>query len=92
MLFRFNFFQAKNDTCIWYGEHEKKSDLPLNRYYNGIAKPLTDSKSINILKTWCPDFVEEYSDGKCIFWDKSYLRTLSFFTLKTDVKPFFFLN
>ncbi|XP_016663110.1 NPC intracellular cholesterol transporter 1 isoform X2 [Acyrthosiphon pisum] len=57
-----------NDTCIWYGECEKVDDLRvLNCHYDGPPKPMTDPKSIDVLKTWCPDFIQDHSkDGKTL--------------------------
>lgn len=57
-----------NDTCIWYGECEKVDEFrALNCPYNGPPKPMTDPKSIDILKTWCPDFIQDHSkDGQTL--------------------------
>lgn len=52
--------------CVWYGECEKKDSLVLNCPYNGTAKPLTDPDALKVLQTWCPDFVQDYSEGKSI--------------------------
>lgn len=58
------YFQANNDTCIWYDECETVGGLPLNCYYNGPAKPITDPMSLNVLQKWCPDFIQDYLKGK----------------------------
>ncbi|XP_060875869.1 NPC intracellular cholesterol transporter 1 homolog 1b-like isoform X2 [Metopolophium dirhodum] len=57
-----------NDTCIWYGECEKVDELRvLNCRYDGPPKPMTDPKSIDVLKTWCPDFIQDHSkDGQTL--------------------------
>lgn len=57
----------KNDTCVWYGESEYVKGMPLNSPYNGFALPMTDPESLQILQTWCPDFVQEYTKGKSNF-------------------------
>lgn len=54
----------KNDTCVWYGESEYVKGMPLNSPYNGFALPMTDPESLQILRTWCPDFVQDYTKGK----------------------------
>lgn len=56
-------FQVNNDTCIWYGECEIIGELSLNCPYNGPAKLLTDPNAIEVLETWCPDFLHKYSKG-----------------------------
>uniref|UniRef100_A0A2H8TMY4 Niemann-Pick C1 protein n=1 Tax=Melanaphis sacchari TaxID=742174 RepID=A0A2H8TMY4_9HEMI len=56
-----------NDTCIWYGECEENYGLHYNCPYNGPPKPMTDPKSIEVLKTWCPDFIQDHSkDGQTL--------------------------
>uniref|UniRef100_A0A2S2P3P5 Niemann-Pick C1 protein n=1 Tax=Schizaphis graminum TaxID=13262 RepID=A0A2S2P3P5_SCHGA len=57
-----------NGTCIWYGECEKIDAFRvLNCRYNGPPKPMTDPKSIDVLKTWCPDFIQDNTkDGKTL--------------------------
>lgn len=60
--------QASNDICVWYGECESdKFGRTLNCPYNGPPKMINNSNSIDVLKRWCPDFLEEYSKGKLIF-------------------------
>jgi len=61
------YFQAKYDTCVWYGECEKSGDLPLNCRYNGSALPITNSNSLAVLQEWCPDFIQDYSEGSFCF-------------------------
>lgn len=40
--------------CIWYGQCNK-DPLSQNCFYNGSAKPLSDTKGRDILKKWCPE-------------------------------------
>lgn len=40
--------------CIWYGQCNK-DPLAQNCYYEGPAKPLNDTKGLEILKRLCPD-------------------------------------
>lgn len=62
------FFQEKNDTCIWYGQCGLSHGMPLNCLYKESPKPITDAKNLEILNTWCPDFVQDHSEGKWIFY------------------------
>lgn len=57
-----------NDTCIWYGECERVNELHvLNCRYDGPPKPMTDPTSLAVLKTWCPDFIQNHSkDGQAL--------------------------
>lgn len=49
---------------MWYDECDfTRWGLPLNCPSNKSAQPLTDQASLSVLKTWCPDFIEDHSKG-----------------------------
>ncbi|XP_050436632.1 NPC intracellular cholesterol transporter 1-like [Adelges cooleyi] len=53
---------ALESTCVWYGECDYIGELPLNCRYDGPPKPLTDTQSLEVLQTWCPDFLKDNTD------------------------------
>ncbi|CAG9859649.1 unnamed protein product [Phyllotreta striolata] len=53
--------QSSEGHCVWYDECYLDPDTELwkNCYYTGPPKPLQTSKSIGILKKWCPKISPE---------------------------------
>ncbi|XP_063417438.1 NPC intracellular cholesterol transporter 1-like [Mytilus trossulus] len=62
VLSNYYMVHGKDGHCSWYGEC---GDSPTGKYnclYTGPAKPLTNETGLKILKTYCPDLLEEKGD------------------------------
>lgn len=54
ILFQKNFINHTKGYCIWYDQCTT-GDKPLNCFYNGPAKNLTDPEGVQILNSLCPE-------------------------------------
>lgn len=65
----------KSGHCIWYGECHKNSNGIQYCPYNGTAKALAP-EGINILKKWCPQFLDTLNSAAETCCDVEQLKTL----------------
>ncbi|XP_055844518.1 NPC intracellular cholesterol transporter 1 homolog 1b [Episyrphus balteatus] len=55
--------QCIDGKCIWYGQHHMEGNYWVNTYYDGSAKPLENTRAIELFKKRCPLLYVEYSSG-----------------------------
>lgn len=59
--------------CIWYGQCHSAGSLIQNCYYNGTAKPMTNSEGLELLGKWCPHMISPNLSTCC---DVSQLKVM----------------